>query len=547
VRKIHLLQIEKLYYLLQYDLNQGKDLWFTLVLLDEDDLNNLLPGEISRYAKLFDSQTQYNIYSTIAQMEFDANRMSQARSEWMTVKELAEKEGNDDWMANALFGLANCERNAKQALERYQDAMKFCEEKAPKYLSGVYYNIGFTYRRMQDIKKAIRWYRDARKQFQQNPGDKGLEAKIANDLGYAYSYLGNSDECRKNVKEGQRIRQDLFPYYQLDEEVLRSKIQMESGQEAKSCFQLGLSYNTLGEIYRYDEDLDASLRNYTEALKLFKVVNNYQWQAKALYSRGETHRRSARIRHWKDKQSYDVHMKEAQEDIEESLYLCEKYRVKTERDTANRRMGRVLHDRAMHELEMGNKKEVRGLLVQARKRFEDGLKYARETNDVLEELSNLAELAFIVDDFMALAGPSRIPKEYKTSLIEFKRALDAHRKDEFRIYQFPVFDNLYILEKAATYYQQGKYTKALKEYLKAYIGLASDPGYGRTRYKQHFPHLTEQIEKLPLTKAQIWCKTFIKAWEEIKDERGLFLSEDVVPDLVVWCRTHLAKIETQKG
>jgi hypothetical protein len=105
-------------------------------------------------------------------------------------------------------------------------------------------------------------------------------------------------------------------------------------------------------------------------------------------------------------------------------------------------MGRVLHDLALHELEKGKKTRARDYLEQARSCFVEGLKYAQETNDSLEELSNLTELAFIVDDFMYVVGPKEVPQEYQNSLDEFKNALDKHREDKFRIHQFPVFENL---------------------------------------------------------------------------------------------------------
>jgi tetratricopeptide (TPR) repeat protein len=241
-------------------------------------------------------------------------------------------------------------------------------------------------------------------------------------------------------------------------------------------------------------------------------------------------------------------MNKAQEDIQEGLYLCEKYQLESERDTACRRMGRVLHDLAIYELKRNKKKDARGYLEQAHVYFEEGLKYARHTNDVLEELSNLAELAFIVDDFMNVVGSKRLPQKYQNLLDVFKRTLDSHRKDRFRIYQFSVFENLYKLEKAAIDYQDGNYKRALNGYLEAYVGLASDPGYGLTRFKQYFPHLINRIEELPAKDAEVWCKAFIKAWEEtpIQGKDGRTLAQEVHrPDLVVWCRQYLQKTESE--
>ena len=562
---INILRVERLYYMLKKDpLGDGKRLWFDLAEMDNDHINSVLPGEIKDYKKGFDPETRYEIHSRIAQIEFEANHLTQARREWMQVRELGEQEGRDEWVAAALFSLANCERDAESALKAYLEAKEFCEKKAKRYLAGVYYNIGFTYRRMQDIDKAIEWYRLAQDEFQKNPWDEALGAKIANDLGYAYSHIGAWAECRENVREGRDVRQRL--HAQLEQEVarieeelkgatdidvigkLRDRLIRQKAKLSKAAFQLGLSFSTLGEIYRYDNDFEGSLRNYQRALRRFEESKNYRWQAKTLFSSAETRRRIARNQFkGVDESSYRESMQKAQEEIQESLNLCEKYRIKIERDTANRRMGRLMHDLALDELEQGDKPVAREYLEQARSYFVEGLKYARETNDVLEELGNLAELAFIVDDFMAVA--ETISDEYRASQTEFKQTLDAHRKDKFRIYQFPVFENLYKLEKAATDFQRGDYAKALQGYREAFVGLAADPGYGRTRYKQHFAHLKGQIEKLSPEVAKVWCEALIRVWEKtyVNGKERTLAQEIRRPDLVVWCRQQLNKIETQRA
>lgn len=559
----NVLQIEKLYYLLEGGhLDDGKRLWFELAELDDDSVNSVLSGEIKNYKRRFDPETQYEIHSRIAQIEYEANHISQARGEWMQVRELGEIERRDDWVAFALFGLANCINDTDKALEAFLQAWEHCKEKAPSYLPSACYNIGFTYRKMQNIDKAIEWYKEAYSEYQRNPWDVGLGGKIANDLGYAYSHIGEWEKSRESVREGRDTRQKL--YLQIEKDVIRTEEELDQVKDintseklrdqlnnqkmklSKAAFQLGLSFSTLGEIYRYDNDFEGSLRNYDRAFKLFESVNNNRWKAKTLFSMGEARRRIARTQYkGNNDEKYKDEMSKAQEEIQQSLDLCERYRVKTERDTANRRMGRIMHDFALDELEKGNKSGAKQYLEGARSYFVDGLKYARETKDILEELGNLAELAFIVDDFMVVVGLEETPHEFRESLNEFRLALDDHREDKFRIYQFPVFENLYKLEKAATDFQSKDYDNALKGYLEAFVGMASDPGYGRTRYKQHFSHLTGQIEKLQSETAKVWCNAFVKVWEN-ENEFGRTLSQEIRrPDLVVWCRQLLAKIENQ--
>jgi tetratricopeptide (TPR) repeat protein len=544
----NILRVEQLYYALQYDpMKTGRRLWFALEELDDPYVNNLLPGEIRSYIARFDLETQFEVLERIAQNEQDANHWHQARGHWLDARKLAEEHQRDDWMASVLFGLANCERDVSKTLKAYHTARLFCEKKAPQYLANVYYNLGFTYRRMQNVSKAIDWYRKARAAFRKYPSEPGLEAKIANDLGYAYSLVGDWEEGRKNLREGIRIRQFLFPQHEIAENELASMMNNErAGNLRKVCFQLGLSYNTLGEVYRHDDDLDEAMQFYSEALKLFRVTNNHHWQARALFSRGETYRRIARNRYrTADEKNFRESMRKAREDIEESLYLCEKYQVRDERDTANRRLGQVLDDLAMHALEAGDRTMFHEYLEQAKARFEAGLKYARETHDSFEELLNLSELAFMIDDIESSPGSKELPPEYRGRLAEFKLGLDKHRKDPYRIYQFPVLENLYKLVHAAWLFQEGKWRKARDLYLEGFVGLASSPGYGRRRYKEQFPYLTEQIMKLPANEAKTWCEAFIDAWETtpVPGRKDRTLADDVLPDLVVWCRHQLRNIE----
>ncbi|MBN8580352.1 MAG: toll/interleukin-1 receptor domain-containing protein [Anaerolineae bacterium] len=564
------LRIERLYYTFKLDQfsepigDAGRRLWLEFADLDDDYINSYLPGEIKEYKDLYDPQTRYEVHARIAQIEYEANHISQAKKEWELIYQLGQKEKRVDWVASALFNLANCEKNPSSAIAIFLKAKRFCEKYAQDYLPRVNYNIGFAYRRLQNVEKAIEWYKKARKEFQRNPKDKALGAQIANDLGYAYSHIGEWELCQRNIDEGQAIREDIKSQLEQEVEVLEAKLKSISVKRKKvptelqdqltrkrkqlsnARFQLGLSHNTLGEIYRYQEKLGMSLVNYRIALTQFEMSKAVRWQAKSLFSRGETYRRRAWEKYRKgDEAGYIENTNNAEKDVQESLYICKKYRIKEERDTANRRMGRILHDRAIRELEKGRRKEARQLLEEARNHFEEGLKYAKETNDDLEILSNQTELAFIYDDFVRTVGKEKVPQEYRAAMKDLKDVLDEHRDKPFRIYQFEVFENEVKLEEAATAYQSRKYDLALRKYIDGLAGLAIDPGYGRTRYRLLFHHLTGQIENLPSKKeAEKWCRAFIQAWETprvIGVRKTRLDREAIFPDMLEWCWKYLEK------
>jgi len=567
------IQIERLYYAFKLDAlsdpigDGGRRLWFELVNIDDDYINSYLPAEIKKYKAFYDPAIQYEIYSRIAQLEFDAGHITQARGEWLRVHKLGLVEKKNAWVASALFGIANCEKEASVALKKFKQAKRFCEKYAPDYLPSVNYNIGFSYRKMQDVEKAIEWYKIAWREYQKNSKDKALGAKIVNDLGYAYSHKGEWELCQRHIDEGQAIRDNIK--LQLEQEVaildarLKSKkLTKESQTElqdqlarkrkelSKARIQLGLSHNTLGEIYRYQEKLGMSLVNYRIALTQFEMSKAEKWQAKALFSRGETYRRMAWEKYRKgDEVGYKENTEKAEKDVRESLYICKKYRIKDERDTANRRIGRIFHDRAIRAKEKGKYIEAQQLLEKARNYFVEGLQYAKDTGDDLETLSNQTELAFIYDDFVHVVGANNVPSEYKNSLRDLRRLLKEHGKKTSRIYQFTVFKNEYKLEEAATAYQNGRYELALKKYIEGIVGLAADPGYGRTRYKLLFHHLTGQIEKLAKRapkEAKKWCHAFINTWEapQVIDENKIVLKhESIFPDMLEWCWKLISKID----
>jgi tetratricopeptide (TPR) repeat protein len=320
-----------------------------------------------------------------------------------------------------------------------------------------------------------------------------------------------------------------------------------SAARNQSALFVGLSRNTLGEYHRYVGELDEAVKDYDEAFQRFGEVNDYYWQAKCLCARGETYRRLA-WQAWERERDESVvqgFSNQAQEDITESLYLCEKYQLDDERDTAYRRLGRLSHDRGLIAQRQNNLAQARENLEEAYQYFRRGLEFARKTRETLEELENLTELAFLADDAIVMYRNERVPEHYQGTVKELEKALKKHKKDAQRIYQYPVFEALMKMEQAAIAYAEGDYRTALKGYVEAYKGLGIFPGYGHTRYSQHLGHLTKQIANLPKDEQVRWCKKFIDVWKktEIPGRDGQTLAEALLPDLVKSCNKILKGLD----
>jgi tetratricopeptide (TPR) repeat protein len=421
-----------------------------------------------------------------------------------------------------------------------QPAQAICEERFPERLALIYYELGFAYRQMQDLIQALEWYEKGLQQFREFPDDTPLDGILLNDMGYVYLHLGRSGQAAKYLKEALDIREEQL---HLDEKGLREAspenlARLQAARNQSALF-VGLSRNTLGEYHRYVGELDEAVKDYDEAFQRFGEVNDYYWQAKCLCARGETYRRLAwqACERGREDSVVDEYCSQAQKDITESLYLCEKYQLDDERDTAYRRLGRLSHDRELIALADNNFEQAREKLEEAYQYFRRGLEFARKTRETLEELENLTELAFLTDDAIAIYRNEKVPEHYQGTVKELEKALKKHQKDPQRIYQYPVFEALMKMEQAAIAYTEGDYQTALKGYVEAYKGLGTFPGYGHTRYSQHFGHLTKQIESLPREEQVHWCTKFIDVWKktEIPGQAGQTLADNLFPDLVERC------------
>ncbi len=549
------LQVEQLYYTLQQDRAKsgkrswdeiGLRRWFELAELGSENIKKLLSGEIKRYIKEYDVETQVKIHSKLAEIERNANHIKQALGHWEEVKKLGSK--NDAWVVDALVGGFNCicKEKPEEALSNYLElALKICEKKYPERLAWMYYEKGFAYRHMQKLEKAVHWYKEALREFQDNPDDSPLEGILHNDAGYVYLQWGRWGDATKNLNEALDIRKARLREAKKRLDAIRpeAKARLEVEYSQSDLF-VGLSYNTLGEFHRFADDLEEAFKNYNEAYKIFDRLGNYYWQAKSLGARGETQRRLA-LQEWqsqKDSPVFQEHFKKAFEDIEQSLYLCEKYQLDDERDTGYRRLGRLLHDRAM-TLNIETPESFKKDLEDAYENLQQGLRYAKETGDVLEELENLTELAFLADDAISILSEDEAPR-YKEAVRKLEKALKDHKNDRSRIYVYPVFEALLAMEQAALDLADKKYSQALEGYVKAFKRLGTFPGYGHARYKLHFNHLTSQIMRLDKEEQAKWCRRFIKEWKETKmpGRVGRFLADDLLPDLVKWCNRTLKNL-----
>ena len=548
-----ILRVEQLYYRLQRDWEEaGKHLWFELAEMGSENINKFLPSEIEKYLESYDIENRVAFHIELARMESKAHHRNQARIHWEQVMNLGEAEGRDDWVVDALVGKFNTYVSAdpeKAHQEYLLPAKELAEAKVPDRLATIYYEIGYAHRWMQKIDDAVEWYGKALAEQRKRPTDRARKATVLNDRGYAYTFLGRWGFTTRDVENALQIRQSILR----DERERLEKANPEEREKLQrvameAARKVGMSHNTLGDFGRYTGHLDNALNQYTDALKLFREAKDTTWQAKALCGMGETYRRLALDANERGNvEARDEFLGKALENMQSSLYLCQKYQIDGERDTALRRLGRYYHDLALLEMKREKNRDtefIKKNLRMAHEYFEEALKYALKTNDDLEEFENLTEMAFLLNDAIEVLGEENVPDEFKNALVDLEKALKEHKKDKLRIYQYPVFEYLLRMEKAAIDFVHGLRTEAMDEYLDVYKGLATLPGYGVARYVQHRDHLKEQVEKLSPEEQIKRCDEIIEIWETTpvpgsKPERVL---ADDYSDLVEWSYLQLDKL-----
>lgn len=501
-------------------IEEGRNLISEYQSLKSSGLNRLILNEFIENGSLrngildaFTFENQFLFLSLLGNIGRGSYLLEEAQVVWNEAINVANASGNPRLQAEGLFGLSGSlwQRDKKLALQKLDYVLNIClkNDAAYKMLPAIHHRIGFINRQKQDIETAIASYKEARKQcLTITPSDQTLLATIENDLGYASYLRGYRKQGITYVKRGKDVR-----------EVLLSKLDNSERQ-----MDVGRSYNTLGELSRYEGAFLEAINYYNQSLQIFETLGSYEWQVKALTGRGEANRLRALQLKEKERQSF---MDSARGDIRASINLCEKYSIIHEYPTTYRRQGRLIHDEANQKI-LGNSNEALKLLDEAQVWFEKGERFALETGNDLEELHCLKELAFLADDRATILQSSD-PK-----LSEAIRLFEKKINENPPVFELPIFVSLLAIENGAFHYSTGDFDSALNLYKKGFIALASDPGYGSSCCEQYIPHLKRQILNLPPDLANNWCHSFIHEWRK-RDEGSNLIPDDLHPDFSMWC------------
>ncbi|WKZ47531.1 MAG: hypothetical protein QY306_17095 [Anaerolineales bacterium] len=473
--------------------------------------------------EMFGGDEKYRIYSLLGKLAEQCYSHEDARGYLQKAYQVAEDPNKQ---VEALVDLYNSTFpiDPQKAFEILDTAESICKDSgAEKWLPRIYYERGFTYSLLNDLSTSTAWYEKAINQARRLQ-DKEMMPIILNDRGYNLLLTGDLSKGRVSIRAGRDLRSKRYA-------ALIKKLKTKLSHEEKSQLtqdlidaqkMLGLSYSTLGHLARYSGRLKEAIDQYTHALDMFKKATSHYWPAQMYIARGETYRRIAvddyQAGHIAKSKKLDG---QAIADINKGIDLCTQYGFKKESATAYRRLGRLYHDRMFRTSDL---KEQLELLDEAEALFQKALTIAKQENDPMEIFENLIELAFLGDDYLDIIKAYK-PHEFEQARLSSHDRNEALRQELERygkstknpIHFFPVFQHLLEIEQAAYFFALEDYERSLPLYIKGYVGMAKNRGYGIARYLQHIDHLINQLRELarkdkPL--AERWCKKLLDAWEE---------------------------------
>lgn len=474
----------------------------------------------------FGGDERYRIYTLLGKIAEQCYSHEAARGYLQKAYQIAVGMKDPNKQVESLIDLHNSTFpiDPQKSLEILDTAEAICVDKnAEKWLPKIQYERGFTYYLLNDLSTSTTWYEKASSQAKRLQ-DKAMMPIILNDWGYNLLLTGDLSKGRISIRAARDLRYRKFieltkkPKTKLTQDE-RAELAQELNDAQK---MLGLSYSTLGDLARFSGRLNEAVTRYTEALNIFKKAGSHYWQARMHFTRGEAYRRIAAADHQAGRNAKSKRLdKQAEEDIDKSLLICDKYGFRRDSATAYRRLGRLYHDRMFRT---SNPESQLELLESAKSLFMKALSIAEEMNDPIEIFENLTELAFLGDDYLDIVkvhNPQEIELAKKTSN-DGNEALRTQLErygisTKNPIYFFPVFQHLLEIEQAAFFFALGEYEQALPLYIKGYVGMAQNRGYGVARYLQHIDHLISHLHELAIHDKELaerWCNELLAAWEK---------------------------------
>ncbi|MDD2921673.1 MAG: tetratricopeptide repeat protein, partial [Anaerolineales bacterium] len=390
-------------------------------------------------------------------------------------------------------------QHAKEAERAYLSLLKKAanarERSALKQQLGeLYNNWGFACRVRDDYKQALLYYQKALKVTGGDAQAKKHKARVLNNMGYVYYLLGDTERARTYVGRALHIRQDLeIPY------------------------ELGLGYNTFGEIMEDGGRLRIAMDLYAKAYQAFDEIHSNRGKAMAQINLGKLKRFM---------NEYDASLKE--------LFAAEQS-LRRLRDRDN-----LL--KALNEI--GSTYRQKGDWQNALKYFDDALELSVKLGKKIQQADTYDDIA-VTYYKMALLAIGKEQREYLKKA-EFN-AIKSQKLAQSESVDFFIAKADLALGDIS--YLEGEYDTAFKHYFeatsrmaKAWASRNKASGFYQRRYEESLDRMQERLHgferKEGIKKTLLYVKRIIAKIDRLpaKEKRAFVKAR----------RTLKATLETTK-
>jgi tetratricopeptide (TPR) repeat protein len=482
------LETERLFYALRADRDQGIERfieaydWATASYAMS--FRAMLWEEMQRFEARFGETGDFGVGIRGAKHFLDVGDAAAAKKKGMEI--LKQFARTDDEKVETSVHLGNCALRLGQPIEArdyYLQAWSICtKQDLHSWVAVVETGLGLAYRSSGDWDKAAEHYRESVSACEKFNSPPHHLASAQNNYGYVLGLRGNYEVAIALCQQALDLREGL--------------------QHWRS---VGISYSTLGELYRYQQRYERAFEYYDQALGIFEERDDRTWLA-TIYQELAIAK------------AYAGELGDAWGHIQRSLELCERYDIRALPSALNR-AGRIARFKGEYE--------------QSESLLRRGITEAERTGDIWFFLATTVELME--------SRYEHCLKEH-TDVGELEQGFEelATRVEEYERKGYGFRDLFGRTRRMLGHiqYDLGSYDRALEHYKGAYSLIASGyyGSHGLHRFPEELEELGKRVDALPPAEAIRWCDELRESWTE---EAGFV-------GLVGFCATHKHKAQQRR-
>jgi tetratricopeptide (TPR) repeat protein len=482
------LETERLFYALRADLESGIEQfieaykWATTYY--RISFRSMVWEEMQHFEARFGEISDFRVGIRGARHLLDAGNAASANEKGMEVLELAAA---DEEKIETLVHLGNCGLRLGQPIEArdfYAQARRICDEHdLHNWLAVVETGLGLAYRSSGDWDEAAEHYRESVSACERFDSPPRHLASALNNYGYVLGLRGRYEVALTLCEQGLSLRQDLG--------LLRV---------------VGISYSTLGELYRYQQRYYRAFEYYDQALRIFEEQNDWEWLAVVYQQQAIA-------------QAYAGELDEAWANIQKALELCERYNIRALPWALNR-AGRIAL--------------ARGAYDQSEQFLRRGVEEAQGAGDIWFLLATTVELM----ESRYVRCQEKQDLDVTDLRREFQKLADTVEVYEREGYGFRDLFGRTRRLLGHVAYDLAHYEHALEYYKEAYSRIASGyyGSHGLHKFPDELEELGRRVDALPPDEAIRWC-------DEL---RGSWTAERESASLIGFCAMHKYKAQQRR-